>query len=212
MCTKNCCFCFLIFACFILLINFYFFCAFCVANIFLKKIELVFIASFTKLLMCTPPNSHLENLFFSAIFYQFFTNFFTKLLSIFTIFYQFFHQIYQQIYYQIYHQFFHKFFWSTFSSNLPPIFLPHSLIFIYVHLFLSVSISSYLWKSFLIDENLLELSLTFMRISKSMNTIVQNKSFIIKTRQLYFIDLIGSGFMFFTLNSSHFASHYFFIK
>ena len=80
-------------------------------------------------------------------------------------------------------------------------------------------ISSYFWSSvriFTFYENLFE-SLSFVwiyvfiKISKHINTIISNKSFIIKTRW-YFLDFISSHFFFFALNSSHFMSDYFLVK
>ena len=69
------------------------------------------------------------------------------------------------------------------------------------NLFLSARIS-FLWEPLrenLFRENLF--STVFVKISKGMNTITQNKSFIIKTWSLYFVEFICSSVIFFTLNS-----------
>ena len=90
----------------------------------------------------------------------------------------------------------------------------HPLITIRENLFLFMITYYHPWESlwlfmgtFFIFENHV-----FVKIYKCVNTIILNVSFIIKTQWWYFVGFACSKFMLFALNSSHFMSHYFFVK
>ena len=117
---------------FILLNSFWLLCVFCVAEMFLKKLEFVLIASITILLTCAPIKHLFKNLFST----KFSTNFFTAL----TYFYLcLLISICENLFLSL----------NIFS------FLWESLL-ISENLFFSVRISSYLWEPVLFCENLWE--------------------------------------------------------
>ena len=75
LCTENYCFCCLICACFCFLISSYFFCVFCVAKSFLKKIWVCLDSLVYYSTDFTPINSLFKNLFSTKFSINFFTAF-----------------------------------------------------------------------------------------------------------------------------------------
>ena len=136
------------------------FCVFCVAKIFLKKFDFVLIAWFTMLLMCTPVNHPMENLFFQQFFHQFFTNFFISMRLFLSV--------------RIFHD--HLWEYFLFCENLfLSMVICENIFFFCENLFepfLFVRIPSYLWSFVRIFENISLLFTTDVKISKCINTII----------------------------------------